>query len=133
MCNAGAAQAELHSGTVLFQRSEFMVVRLAIVAAAALVLSGCQQTAPVPTTDASVGVGNPYPVSEYTCEDGTSLAVQLMGESASVSANGEAAVDLPSVGSDGTTFSDGQQTLTIVQGQVSWGVGSAAPTSCTGG
>lgn len=108
-----------------------MVGRLAIVAAAALVLSGCQQ--PEPTPDASVGVGNPYPVSDYTCADGTRLAVRLMGESASVSANGEAAVDLPSVGSDGTTFSNGQQTLTIVQGNVSWGVGPAAPTSCTGG
>lgn len=110
-----------------------MVVRLVIVAAAALVLAGCQQTEPVPTPDASVGVGNPNPVSDYTCEDGTRLAVRLMGESASVSANGEAEVDLPAVGSDGTTFSDGEHTLTIVQGQVSWGVGSAAPTSCTGG
>jgi hypothetical protein len=45
----------------------------------------------------------------------------------------EAAIDLPAMGSDGTTFSNGRQTLTIVQGRVSWGVGRAAPTSCTGG
>ncbi len=118
-----------------------MVARFAIVAAAALVLSGCNQPTPEPmpeptpepAPDASVGAGNPYPVSDYVCEDGTRLAVRLMGESASVSANGEAAVDLPSMGSDGTTFSNGRQTLTIVQGRLSWGLGRAVPTPCTGG
>ena len=28
---------------------------------------------------ASVGAGNPYPVSNYTCQDGTRLAVRLIG------------------------------------------------------
>lgn len=33
---------------------------------------------------------------------------------ASVSINGDTAVDLPSMGLDGTTYSNGQHTLTIV-------------------
>ena len=82
---------------------------------------------------ASVGAGNPYPVSNYTCEDGTRLAVRLLGDSASVSVNGASAVDLPSMGPDGTTYSNGKHTLTIVQGHLSWGVGRAMPSACTGG
>jgi len=82
---------------------------------------------------ASVGAGNPYPVSNYTCEDGTRLAVRLLGDGASVSVNGASAVDLPSMGPDGTTYSNGKHTLTIVQGHLSWGVGRAMPSACTGG
>lgn len=63
---------------------------------------------------ASVGAGNPYPVSNYTCKDGTRLALRLLGDGASVSINGDTAVDLPSMGLDGTTYSNGQHTLTIV-------------------
>ncbi len=111
-----------------------MVVRLAIAAAAVVVLSGCHHPMPGPTPGgASVGGGNPYPVSNYACRDGTRLAVRLLGDRASVSADGAAAVDLPSIGSDGTTFSNGRQTLAIVQGRVSWAVGRAMPTPCTGG
>ena len=80
---------------------------------------------------ASIGVGNPYPVSKYICEDGTRLAVRLMGESASVSVNDAAEVILPSMGADGTTFSNGPLTLTIVQGRLSWGVGRAVPSACS--
>lgn len=82
---------------------------------------------------ASIGAGNPYPVSNYTCQDGTRLAVRLLGDRASVSVNGATAVDLPSMGLEGTTFSNGQRTLTIVQGRLSWGVGRAVPSACTGG
>ena len=60
-------------------------------------------------------------------------AVRLLGDRASVSVNDTPAIDLPSMGSEGTTFSNGQRTLTIVQGRLSWGVGRAVPTACTGG
>jgi len=106
-----------------------MLRRLSVAAIAILMLSSCKNSAPVP----SIGVGNPYPVSNYICEDGTRLAVRLMGDRASVSVNDTPAVDLPSIGSEGTAFSNGQRTLTIVQGRLSWGVGRAVPTACTGG
>lgn len=83
--------------------------------------------------DASVGAGNPNPVSEYTCEDGTHLAVRLFGNHVSVSVNGATEVDLPAIGSDGTTYSNGPQTLTIKQGRLSWAIGRAMPSACTGG
>ncbi|WP_177142881.1 hypothetical protein [Variovorax sp. YR216] len=85
-----------------------------------------------PTPSASIGVGNPYPVSSYVC-DGTRLAVRLMGESASVSVDGAAAIDLPAIGNSGTTFSNGRQTLLTEQGRTSWAVGRAMPVACTGG
>src|SRR5262245_65612638 len=82
-----------------------------IIAALALTLAACHHPKPSP----SIGVGNPYPVSTYIC-DGTRLAVRLMGESASVSVDGAAAVDVPAMGQSGTTFSIGRETLTIRQG-----------------
>jgi hypothetical protein len=106
-----------------------MLRSLSITAISVLTLAGCERSAP----GASIGAGNPYPVSNYTCQDGTRLAVRLLGDRASVSANGEAELDLPAMGSEGTTFSNGRQTLTIVQGRLSWGVGRAVPSACTGG
>ncbi|MDM0015430.1 hypothetical protein QTH87_23505 [Variovorax sp. J22P168] len=91
-------------------------------------LAGCQHPAPGP----SIGVGNPYPVSNYVC-DGTRLAVRLMGERASVSVDGAPAIDLPAMGQSGTRFSNGRQTLLIEQGRTSWAVGRAMPVPCTGG
>lgn len=82
---------------------------------------------------ASIGGGNPYPVSEYKCKDGTHLAVRLLGDRASVSVNGKKAIDLPALGKDGTTYSNGRRTMTIQHGRLSWGVGRAVPTACTGG
>lgn len=102
---------------------------LSVLAISALMLASFEHSA----SAASVGVGNPYPVSNYTCEDGTRLAVRLLGEAASVSINDATEVELPAVGSDGTTYSNGQYTVTIVQGQLSWGVGQAVPSACTGG
>ncbi len=102
---------------------------LSVLAISAVMLASFEHSA----SAASVGAGNPYPVSNYMCEDGTRLAVRLVGEAASVSVNGATAVDLPSIGQDGTTYSDGQHTLTIVQGRLSWGVGRAVPSPCTGG
>lgn len=110
-----------------------MLKYLSIAAISALALASCHHPMPGPTPGASIGAGNPYPVSNYTCQDGTRLAVRLLGDRASVSANGAAAVDLPSMGSEGTTYSNGRQTLTIVQGRVSWGAGRAVPSACTGG
>ena len=69
----------------------------------------------------------------YTCEDGTRLAVRLLGDRAAVSVNDAAEVELPSMGPDGTTFSNGRLTLTIIQGRLMWGVGRAAPSACVGG
>ena len=91
-------------------------------------LAACHDPAPSP----SIGVGNPNPVRSYVC-NGTRLAVRLMGESASVSVDGAAAIDLPVIGESGTTFSNGRQTLIIEQGHTSWAVGRATPVACTGG
>jgi hypothetical protein len=91
-----------------------------------IMLSACQNPNP------SIGAGNPYPVTIYTCQDGTRLAVRLMGDRASVAVNGGAAEDLPALGNEGTTFTNGRRTLTIVQGNVSWAVGRAASTPCSG-
>lgn len=110
-----------------------MMLRVTLCALGALMIASCHHPMPGPAPGGSVGAGNPYPVSNYTCQDGTRLAVRLMGDRASVSANSAAAVDLPSTGSDGTTYSNGRQTLTIVQGRLSWAVGRAMPTPCTGG
>jgi len=84
-----------------------MLGHLSIAAISALVLASSEQSTP----GASVGAGNPYPVSNYTCEDGTHLAVRLLGDRASVSVGGATPIDLPSVGQEGTTFSNGMRTL----------------------
>lgn len=106
-----------------------MLGNLSVLAISALMLASFEH----PASGASIGGGNPYPISEYTCQDGTHLAVRLLGDRASVSVNGTAEIDLPSMGPDGTTYSNGRQTLTIVQGRLSWGVGRVVPSACTGG
>ncbi len=65
--------------------------------------------------------------------DGTRLAVRLMGESASVSVDGAAAIDLPAIGKSGTTFSNGRQTMLIEQGRNLVGYGARHAVACTGG
>lgn len=104
-----------------------MLLRFALGASSVLVLAGCQSPPPP-----SIGVGNPYPVSNYQCGN-TRLAVRLMGERASVSVDGGDPIELPASGPSGTTFSNGRQTLTVDQGQASWGLGRAVPVACTGG
>ena len=101
----------------------------AIAAISILMIAAFGQSA----SGASIGAGNPYPVSTYACEDGTRLAVRLLGDRAAVSVNDAAEVELPSMGPDGTTFSNGRLTLTIIQGRLMWGVGRAAPSACVGG
>lgn len=106
-----------------------MLRKLSIAATSVLMFTTFEPSA----SAASIGAGDPFPVSNYKCEDGTRLAVRLFGEYASVSVNGAAAIDLPSMGPEGTTFSNGRQTLTITQGRLSWGVGRAVPSECSGG
>lgn len=103
---------------------------LSIAAISALMLASSGQAE---ESGASIGAGNPYPVSDYTCQDGTHLAVRLFGDRVSVSVNGAPTVDLPATGTEGTTYSNGRWTLTILQGRLSWGVGRAVPSPCTGG
>src|SRR5678815_668272 len=103
-----------------------MFLRLALGASAVLLVAGCHTPPPAPVPDASIGAGNPYPVSRYQCGS-TRLEVRLMGERASVSIDGAAAIDLPVSGPSGTTYSNGRQTLIIEQGRVSWGIGRAVP------
>lgn len=105
-----------------------MLRDLSIAAISTMMLASFAHSA----SGASIGGGNPFPVSNYTCQDGTHLAVRLLGERASVSVNGATEIDLPSMGPDGTTYSNGRQTLTIVQGRLSWGIGRAVPSACTG-
>ena len=106
-----------------------MLRALSIAAISALTIASLNHSA----SGASIGAGNPYPVSNYTCQDGTRLAVRLLGDRASVSVNDAAEVDLPSMGPEGTTYSNGRWTLTIIQGRLSWGVGRAVPSECAGG
>lgn len=106
-----------------------MLRNIVIAAISALLLASSGHAG----SSASIGAGNPFPVSDYKCQDGTKLAVRLFGDRASVSVNGAPAVDLPAVGTEGTTYSNGRWTLTIVQGQLSWGLGRAMPSPCTGG
>lgn len=108
-----------------------MLLRFALGAITASMLAGCQRPMPETMPGASIGAGNTYPVTNYTCV-GTRLAVRLMGESASVSVDGAAAVSLPVTDQRGTTFSNGRQTLIIEQGVTSWAVGRATPVACTG-
>jgi hypothetical protein len=74
-------------------------------AISALMLASSELSA----SGASIGAGNAYPVSNYMCQDGTRLAVRLLGDRASVAVNGAIAVDLPSMGADGTTYSNGSR------------------------
>ncbi|AKC86356.1 hypothetical protein WQ53_05800 [Pseudoxanthomonas suwonensis] len=63
------------------------------------------------------------------------LAVQLLGESASVSVDGGAPVNLTQQEStnERTIFSDGRQTLTIEAGQLAWAPPQSSPVACSGG
>lgn len=106
-----------------------MLRRLTIAAISVSMIAGLGPAA----AGASIGVGTPYPVSTYTCADGTRLAVRLMGDRAAVSVNDAAEVELPALGLDGTTFSNSRLTLTITQGRLTWGVGRAAPSACVDG
>ena len=73
----------------------------------------------------------PPPTERYTCEHGTKLSVKLLGETAEVGVDGAEAVSLPALGEDGTTFTNGRQTLYVKHGVVSWAIGRMAAQTCT--
>lgn len=72
----------------------------------------------------------PQPLVAYACQDGTRLTVMMRGSTAQVRVNGRAPIMLPAMGSTGTTYSNGRQTLTIRQGQVAWATGRMMPVPC---
>lgn len=111
-----------------------MLRQLSLCATLLLGVSACQpqQTA---EPEASIGgSGGAHPTSNYRCGD-TNLGVQLLGESATVSVNGGAPLTLAEQAtSDGrTVFSDGQQTISIEAGQLSWTPQQGTAVACTGG
>ncbi len=113
---------------------------ITIVAAAALLLAACAPSPPPPAAEPAT----PAPVAEaapaasimppptvaYTCERGTKLAVKMLGATAEVSVDGAEAVSLPVLGDEGTTYTNGRQTLYVKQGVVSWAIGRAAAETC---
>lgn len=116
-----------------------MLFRSTLVALGALALASCQQaqTPPAAETPAPQAAPDaaifPPPTENYACEDGTRLAVRLLGQSAEVAVNGEPAMTLPQIAStsEQTTFSNGTHSLHIQAGRVSWAVGRAMPSPCT--
>lgn len=106
-----------------------MNASITVSAIAALVLAACAPGAPQPATGPAASI-MPPPIERYTCERGTRLAVKLLGESAEVGVDGANAVSLPALGNDGTTFTNGRQTLYVKQGVVSWAIGRMAVESC---
>jgi hypothetical protein len=102
-----------------------MNASITVAAIAALVLSACEPSPPPPTASIM-----PPPAESYTCERGTKLSVKLFGETAEVDVDGAEVVSLPALGKDGTTFTNGRQTLYVKQGVVSWAVGRMAAETC---
>jgi len=107
-----------------------MNASITVVAVAVLVLAACSPSPPPPTAAGPAASIMPRPTEKYTCERGTRLSVQLLGETAEVGVDGADAVSLPALGEDGTTFTNGRQTLYVKQGVVSWAVGRVAAETC---
>lgn len=109
-------------------------MKTSIAFAAALALAACAPNPPpadpAPAPSASI---LPPPTVAYACERGTKLTVKLLGSAAEVGVNGAAPVSLPALGEDGTTFTNGRQTLYVKQGVVSWAIGRMAAETCTEG
>ena len=106
--------------------------------AAAAALAACAQKTPEEppaaapaAAEAPVASIPPAPTESYTCDRGTKLTVKLLGATAEVGVNGEPPVSLPALGTEGTTWTNGRQTLMIVQGKVSYAVGRMAAETCT--
>jgi hypothetical protein len=107
-----------------------MNASITVAAVAVLVLGACSPSPP-PAADAPPAASiMPRPTDRYTCERGTKLSVKLLGETAEVSVDGADAVSLPALGQDGTTFTNGRQTLYVKQGVVSWAIGRMAAETC---
>lgn len=104
----------------------------------ALALAACQPAqTPPPETPAAEPAPAPAasipetPTVNYTCERGAKLTVKLLGATAEVGVDGAAPASLPVLGNEGTTYTNGRLTLTIVQGKVSFAVGRMAAEACT--
>lgn len=111
-----------------------MLRHFSLCAALLLSATACQPQQTAEPEAAIGGSGGAHPTSQYRCGD-TDLGVQLLGESATVSVNGGTPVSLAEQATtDGrTVFSDGQQTLSIEAGQLSWTPSQDDPVACTGG
>ncbi|NML44094.1 hypothetical protein HHL11_10065 [Ramlibacter sp. G-1-2-2] len=105
-----------------------MNASIAVAAAATLILAACASAPPPPAASIM-----PSPTDKYLCESGTKLSVRLLGEAAEVSVDGAETVSLAALGNDGTTFTNGRQTLFVKQGVVSWAVGRMAAEACKPG
>jgi hypothetical protein len=107
-----------------------MNASIPVAAVAVLVFSACTPSPPPSAAAGPAATIMPPPTERYICERGTKLAVKLLGETAQVGVDGAEAVSLPVRGSDGTTFSNGRQTLYVKQGVVSWAIGRMAAETC---
>jgi hypothetical protein len=107
-----------------------MNASISVAAVAVLVLTACSPSPPPPAAVGPAASIMPPPTETYTCERGTKLSVKLLGETAEVGVDGAAAVSLPALGEDGTTFTNGRQTLYVKQGVVSWAIGRMAAETC---
>jgi hypothetical protein len=110
-----------------------MNTSITLAAIAALVLTACAPRPAPPAAAEPAASIMPPPTESYTCERGTKLSVKLLGETAEVRVDGAAALSLPALGEDGTTFTNGRQTLYVRQGVVSWAVGRMAAETCKPG
>ena len=106
-----------------------MNASITLLVTAALVVAACAPSPPSPAAGPAASI-MPPPTEKYTCERGTKLTIKLLGETAEVGVNGADAVSLPALGNDGTTFTNGRQTLFVKQGVVSWAVGRMAAETC---
>jgi hypothetical protein len=110
-----------------------MNASIRVAAVAVLVLAACTPSPPPPAAAEPAASIMPPPTERYTCERGTKLSVKLLGETAEVGVDGADAVSLPALGQDGTTFTNGRQTLYVKQGVVSWAIGRVAAETCKPG
>ena len=106
-----------------------MNASITLAAVALLVLAACAASPPLPAAEPAASI-MPPPTERYTCERGTKLSVRLLGETAEVGVDGADAVSLPALGNDGTTFTNGRQTLYVKQGVVSWAIARMAAEAC---
>ena len=115
-----------------------MKASIAVAVASAALLCACAKTplaapaAPPPTaTPAPAASIMPPPTVNYTCERGTKLAVKMLGATTEVTFGDPAiTITLPVLGDEGTTYTNGRQTLFVKQGNVSWAIGRMAAEAC---
>jgi len=107
-----------------------MHASIVVAAVAVLALAACAPgLSPAAAAEPAASI-MPPPTERYICERGTRLSVKLLGESAEVGVDGADAVRLPALGKDGTTFTNGRQTLYVKQGVVSWAIARMTAETC---